>query len=189
MKIFALIITITIGFSIFGQIDEKLSTTVKFDEVINSINRMYVDEVDAEDQRVAHTSRSPESDRRLEHRLDPAGLARNDLLVVGLVSAPAAHRASAVRMDGATCLRRGILDFTPNGKSKRKPAPRNHPCRAERRRVVGGHRRSDQCILARRRRPHPGGGRRADLRLVHLAARSFVSRIGQQPTCLPLIWI
>ena len=50
MKIFSLIIaTITCSIS-FGQIDRnKIATTQKFDEVLTYVNKMYVDDVDAEE--------------------------------------------------------------------------------------------------------------------------------------------
>ncbi len=49
MKIFSLIITVAIGFSVCAQNDDNLSTSVKFNEVINYVDRMYVDDVDTED--------------------------------------------------------------------------------------------------------------------------------------------
>ena len=49
MKLLSLLICAVTVFSVAAQNDDKLSTSVKFDEVITYVNRMYVDEVDDEE--------------------------------------------------------------------------------------------------------------------------------------------
>lgn len=49
MKVISTFIFAFTAFVSIGQIDSKLSTTIKFDEVISSVNRLYVDDVNAEE--------------------------------------------------------------------------------------------------------------------------------------------
>ena len=49
MKLFVFSISFLLGTAGFAQVANNISTTVKFNEVINYVNQMYVDDVDAEE--------------------------------------------------------------------------------------------------------------------------------------------